>query len=222
MIEIRAALPDEYEQVGELVVAAYLLDGVVAANSPYLDELRDARRRAAHAELLVATSPTVPLAGTVTWCVAGNAYAELAREGEAEFRMLAVAPAARGQGVGRALVEACVRRARERGHRALVLCTTGIDGPAVRLYERLGFVRDATRDWAPVPEVPLYAYALALESCFCDQCGEPAEAGGHPSCDDRRALEPPRYCPRCRRRMVVQVTPRGWSARCAAHGLRRA
>ncbi len=220
MIEIREARTDEYERVGELVVAAYLLDGVVAPTSPYLDELRDARQRATHAELLVASPPTGPLAGTVTWCAAGNAYAELARDGEAEFRMLAVAPAARGRGVGRALVEDCVRRAYERGHRALVLCTTGIAGPAVRLYERLGFVRDATRDWAPVPEVPLYAYVLPLESCFCDQCGEPAGAGGHRTCADRRVLEPPRYCTRCRRRMVVQVTPRGWSARCAAHGVR--
>ena len=31
-------------------------------------------------------------------------------------------------------------------------------------------------------------------------------------------LEPPRFCPYCRRRMVVQVVPRGWSARCARHG----
>jgi hypothetical protein len=32
------------------------------------------------------------------------------------------------------------------------------------------------------------------------------------------ALEPPRYCVRCRRRMIVQVLPTGWTARCSAHG----
>jgi hypothetical protein len=31
-------------------------------------------------------------------------------------------------------------------------------------------------------------------------------------------LEPPRYCERCGRRMVVQVSPDGWWARCSRHG----
>jgi len=30
--------------------------------------------------------------------------------------------------------------------------------------------------------------------------------------------EPPRYCGVCARRMVVQVRPDGWSARCSRHG----
>ncbi|HWM57839.1 MAG TPA: hypothetical protein VNO83_08395 [Pseudonocardia sp.] len=55
---------------------------------------------------------------------------------------------------------------------------------------------------------------------FCDQCGRPATAE-HPACVRRRELEPPRYCPDCARRMVVQVTPTGWTARCSRHGERR-
>lgn len=31
-------------------------------------------------------------------------------------------------------------------------------------------------------------------------------------------FEPPRYCQLCGRRMVVQVRPDGWSARCSRHG----
>ncbi|WP_444544199.1 biotin synthase auxiliary protein BsaP [Planotetraspora silvatica] len=53
---------------------------------------------------------------------------------------------------------------------------------------------------------------------FCDHCGRPAAEGDHAACLAARAMEPPRYCPRCRRRMVVQVTPRSWSARCSEHG----
>jgi hypothetical protein len=53
---------------------------------------------------------------------------------------------------------------------------------------------------------------------FCDQCGERLEAAGHDTCARRRELEPPRYCPHCRRRMVVQVVPRGWVSRCVEHG----
>ena len=32
-------------------------------------------------------------------------------------------------------------------------------------------------------------------------------------------LEPPRYCGQCGRRMVVQVRPDGWDARCSRHGV---
>ena len=57
---------------------------------------------------------------------------------------------------------------------------------------------------------------------YCDRCGQPLGEGQHPACDRARELEPPRYCGRCRRRMIVQVTPVGWTARCAEHGELRA
>ena len=60
-----------------------------------------------------------------------------------------------------------------------------------------------------------------LTITYCDRCGEPVAADGHDPCQRARALEPPRYCPRCRRRMVVQVTPAGWTARCSEHGSTR-
>ncbi|MEU4835345.1 hypothetical protein [Streptosporangium sp. NPDC023615] len=53
---------------------------------------------------------------------------------------------------------------------------------------------------------------------YCDHCGGPEGESGHDGCRRARALEPPRYCARCRRRLVVQVTPAGWTARCAEHG----
>jgi hypothetical protein len=56
-------------------------------------------------------------------------------------------------------------------------------------------------------------------STYCGHCGEPAEAGEHTTCQASLAMEPPRFCSRCRRRMKVQVTPRGWSAECVEHGV---
>ncbi|MBY8871256.1 hypothetical protein K7640_05265 [Micromonospora sp. PLK6-60] len=53
---------------------------------------------------------------------------------------------------------------------------------------------------------------------WCDHCGTATGAGDHAACAAARALEPPRYCDRCRRRMKVQVLPAGWSARCVEHG----
>jgi hypothetical protein len=31
-------------------------------------------------------------------------------------------------------------------------------------------------------------------------------------------LEPPRYCGQCGRRMIVQIDPVGWWAKCSRHG----
>ncbi len=56
------------------------------------------------------------------------------------------------------------------------------------------------------------------ETVYCDRCGEPLSGHGHEACQAARELEPPRYCVQCGRRMVVQVTPGGWSSRCARHG----
>jgi hypothetical protein len=75
---------------------------------------------------------------------------------------------------------------------------------------------------------------------YCDHCGLPLDRPGggvtgggrvgsgaagqsrgaeHEACVAARALEPPRYCPRCGRRMVVKVTPHGWTSQCSRHGL---
>jgi SAM-dependent methyltransferase len=53
---------------------------------------------------------------------------------------------------------------------------------------------------------------------WCDRCGRGLADGGHDDCAAARTLEPPRFCPRCRRRMKVQVLPAGWIATCAEHG----
>ena len=53
---------------------------------------------------------------------------------------LFVIEAARGDGLGRALVEACAERSRARGCKRLQLDTNETNTAALALYERLGFV----------------------------------------------------------------------------------
>ena len=53
---------------------------------------------------------------------------------------------------------------------------------------------------------------------YCGHCGEPLDTGSHDACAERLRMEPPRFCTQCRRRMVVQVTPTSWTARCVEHG----
>ncbi|GAB2621883.1 hypothetical protein GCM10027270_05490 [Nocardioides ginkgobilobae] len=53
----------------------------------------------------------------------------------------------------------------------------------------------------------------------CGHCGQPvATEQPHPRCEQMLAMEPPRFCVECARRMKVQVHPRGWSATCVEHG----
>ncbi|HEY2043323.1 MAG TPA: hypothetical protein VGH11_11670 [Jatrophihabitans sp.] len=62
------------------------------------------------------------------------------------------------------------------------------------------------------------AMAAQPTPLYCGQCGQPL-GGDHYRCASRSELEPPRFCAHCARRMVVQVTPVGWHARCSRHGV---
>jgi ribosomal-protein-alanine N-acetyltransferase len=65
--------------------------------------------------------------------------------GEAEILTLAVAPQARGKGLGRGLLQAAITRARELGAQAMFL-EVGADNPAaLALYAGLGFAKAGMR-----------------------------------------------------------------------------
>jgi ribosomal protein S18 acetylase RimI-like enzyme len=166
-ILIRRVEPTEYDALGEITAQAYLQDGLLdfGENDRYLGELKDVAKRAAAADVLAATQGE-QLLGGVTFVPSGGPMADIARTGEAEIRMLAVARAARGRGAGEALVRACVDRARAvEGCTAVVLSTQRTMHAAHRIYERLGFVRVPERDWNPIPElddITLLTYQLTL------------------------------------------------------------
>lgn len=147
-----AATPGEIAGAGEVTAAAYLSDGLLTAEHPYTRELRDAARRAAEATLLVALGPGGPgsaepsVVGTVTLARRESPWAEFAEPGEVELRMLAVAPGARGRGVGEALMRSALGEAVALGAHRVVLSTLDSMRTAHRLYGRLGFVAAPARD----------------------------------------------------------------------------
>jgi GNAT superfamily N-acetyltransferase len=160
-MEIRRALPEELEEVGRLTAEIYVSDGYLAEGDGYVIELVDTPRRAREAEIWVAVDDGRVL-GSVTFAPVGSAYREIGRDDEGEFRMLAVSPAARGRGIGRALVERCVQRSRELGYAGVRMSSMDVMTSAHRIYERLGFTRVPEDDWSPEPGVALLAYAARL------------------------------------------------------------
>lgn len=122
---------------------------------------RDVRGRAASGTVLVAVRDD-ELLGTSSVLRAGTPYARVASAGEAEVRLVAVAPAAQGIGVGEALMRASLEAVLGWGADALVLDTGDRNVRAQALYERLGFARVVERDAAGGDVVAL-AYRFALQ-----------------------------------------------------------
>ena len=156
-MEVRLARPEELDAVGELTVRAYA-EYTRGPHDPYEARLRDAASRARAAELWVAVDGD-RLLGSVTCCPPGSSYREVSRPDEGEFRMLAVAPEARGTGAGTTLARHCEERARAHGAVGMALSSLAVMTAAHRIYERLGYARDPGRDWSPLPGVELLAFS---------------------------------------------------------------
>ena len=165
---VRAARPEEYAAVGALTAEAYRVDGLLdphdqPVDAAYEEKLLDATRRAREAELWVAVDSDGVVLGTVTWCPVGSPWRQLAlAEHQAEFRMLSVAPAGRRRGVARALVEACLARARRDAMSEVVIWSHPRMFGAHALYARMGFERAYDLDGTPVPGVYLWGFRLGL------------------------------------------------------------
>jgi ribosomal protein S18 acetylase RimI-like enzyme len=173
---VRVVPPEEPRLVaacGALVAHVYGGEELIIDEDGYLPTVADAMPRATEAVLLAALDEAPGagsgavaleerLLGSATYATAGNPWAELARPGEAEMRMLAVTAAARGRGVGRLLTQACLERARSEGCTRFVLSSGPRMTAAHRMYEGMGFRRTPERDWSPVPGVDLVTYGIDL------------------------------------------------------------
>ena len=148
-ITIREADRDELAELGGLTVETYLaLEGMPRRDllPDYYAELGDVASRAAVPTntILVAHGADGSLLGGVTFLLDLAHYGAPVPsdlEDGAGIRMLAVAPAAQGRGVGRALTVECLERARAARKRQVLLHTTRVMPVARRLYEKLGFRR---------------------------------------------------------------------------------
>lgn len=115
--------------------------------------------------LLVAidpTRPTTPLGCIVLGLPDGPPRA-LAKNRDAELRLLAVHPDHRGAGIGSALVQAALQRARNAGCTNVILWTRTTMLAAQRIYTRLGFTRTPEHDFTFQTRA-FYVYTLPLST----------------------------------------------------------
>jgi GNAT superfamily N-acetyltransferase len=160
-MDIRDARQDEFAEIGEIRVNAYLADGFLSPDSRYAPRLRELGSDGAEPVLVAADSAGI--VGTVMLQTWPNAGELLRGPEEAEIRALAVRTEARGRGVGRELVSAVIDRAAGLGVKHLLLLTQQEMKTAHRIYEEAGFARLPDRDISPEPGVDLLAYGLDLD-----------------------------------------------------------
>ena len=154
-VEFRSALPQEYEVIGQVTTQGFENGPYGKATDPErIALLNDAQGRAAAGDLLVAVSQGEVI-GTATLLRPDTPYNRQARPDEAELRLVAVLPVARGRGVAAGLVDLAWRRAQENaanwGVTGLVLDAGERNVVAHRLYERCGFTRHPERERIHLP-----------------------------------------------------------------------
>jgi len=143
-LTIRLVEPGEYAEAGRVTAEAYR-HSYAGLTEGYLASLADVEGRVAQGEVWVALDGD-EIVGTVWVPRPGERLSPLAREGELDFRQLAVAPRARGRGVGEALTRHVLALARERGARRVVMNSGPEMLGAHALYLKLGFRRLTERE----------------------------------------------------------------------------
>jgi ribosomal protein S18 acetylase RimI-like enzyme len=151
-IEIRAARPEEFEEAGRVTALAYREFARPGETDweEYSDRIADVGARAGTTTVLVAVedgrvlgSVTLELDGRVE---AGHEAADdVVPPHEVHVRMLGVDPAARGRGVGKALMLAAIALSRRRGKRLMTLNTTRRMKVAQGMYESMRFEQGPDR-----------------------------------------------------------------------------
>jgi GNAT superfamily N-acetyltransferase len=165
---VRDARTDDSDAVRDVTLAAYR-EYAVMMQAHWEDYRQSILVTLAHvhpAEQIVAEEGDM-LVGTVLLFPAGTALTT--PDGTSvtlswpEIRLLAVAPSARGHGIGAALVRECMQRARQSGAEAVTLHTTEMMQVAMQMYVRMGFVRAPELDFHPAPEITVKGYRYQFD-----------------------------------------------------------
>jgi GNAT superfamily N-acetyltransferase len=166
-LRIRDAHSEELNEVSLLIREAYMeYEHSFPAEhwKFYLENIMDVRSRLSDSELIVAELNRQLVGAVTLYLDASSSSQEQWPKGWAGVRLLAVRPAYRGQGIGRALMEECIYRCRKQNIKTIGLHTAIIIIMSVarRMYEDMGFVRAPEYDFQPRPRTVVMAYRLRL------------------------------------------------------------
>jgi GNAT superfamily N-acetyltransferase len=167
---VRNARAAEYEEIGKLMVRVYSqLEGF-----PGETEQPAYYKMLAHigeltykpeTELLAAVTPDDKIGGAVIYFsdmkYYGSGGTATKEQNSSGFRLLAVDTLSRGRGIGRLLVDECIKKSREKKLSQLIIHTTMAMKTAWKMYERLGFKRSADLDFMQ-GQLPVFGFRLLL------------------------------------------------------------
>ena len=164
-VRVRSARDDERAAVRDVTLAAYDEYATIMPGpfwTGYRRHLASTLDAETPADRIVAEQNGVVVGSVLLFPPGADAYGKAAAGSTwPEVRLLAVVPEARGSGVGAALMDECVRRARRAGAAVLGLHTMDVMQAAVRMYARMGFVRAPERD-VDIQGVLVKGYRLDL------------------------------------------------------------
>ncbi|MDX9696851.1 MAG: GNAT family N-acetyltransferase [Bacteroidales bacterium] len=167
---VRNAQQDEFAVLGQLMVNVYSqLDEFPKPDEQpayyqMLVNIGDQTKKPC-TELLVAVTDEGNIAGGVVYFsdmqYYGSGGTATKEKNASGFRLLAVDPSYRGQGIGKLLTLECIKRANQNKSRCVVIHTTKAMQTAWKMYEKLGFVRNIDLDFMQ-GELPVFGFRLFL------------------------------------------------------------
>ena len=165
----RLAHPRDFQALGQLMVDVYSkIEGFpsIAEQPGYYNTLAHVGELTKNpgTDLLVAVYNDeivggVVYIGNVKYYGAKSSATQ--EENTAGIRLLAVRSDMGGKGIGRALTEACLQRARDQGRSKVILHTTRSMPIAWRMYEKIGFVRKEKFDFVQ-DDLEVFGFELLL------------------------------------------------------------
>lgn len=170
MHKIREAKPEEYSQLGDLMVMVYSqLEGFPKQDEipGYYHVLKNVGEftKQPKVKLFVAVSKLGKVDGGLVYFgdmkYYGAGRKPTTSQKAAAFRLLAVNPEIRGKGLGKLLINACINQAKKEGHKHLVIHSTKSMMIAWNMYERMGFSRFPEIDFKQ-NNVSVYGFRLEL------------------------------------------------------------
>lgn len=162
---VRDADPEELDEVSVLIREAYIeYEHSIPSRhwKFYLENITDVRSRLGVSELIVAELDKQLVGAVTLYLETSPSLREDWPEGWAGVRVLAVPPAYRQRGIGRTLMEECIRRCRKKNIKTIGLHAGPAMAVARKMYEDMGFARAPVYDFQPGPDIVVMAYRLDL------------------------------------------------------------